>query len=132
MQYVRGDVSIMDPATIRIAGDGWPVGNSLSHPEGLIYSGGYDAELNTVFLAGVMGHPRGVSLGGGDPSKACVSGLRVLQLPSGEVYWADDSMSLPRGLSDNERSAVQTGLESLFVENAVRHVAKLEDIPKTA
>ena len=86
----------MAPAKVDIVGGGWPVSKSIGHPAGLLYSGGYDAELNTVYLAGVVGHPRGVSLGGGDPSKSCVSGLRVLQLPSGEVYWADDSMSLPR------------------------------------
>ena len=47
----------MEPARLQMSGEGWAVGQTPSHPEGIIFSGGYDAETNTVHLAGVAGHP---------------------------------------------------------------------------
>ncbi len=118
----------MKPAKINIAGEGLRVEDAVSHPAGILFSGGYDAEKNELYLASVMGHPRGVSLAGGEPSNDCVSGLRVLITENGNVYWATDSMSLPRGLSEVESKLVQSGLASHFQDQLVQRIEKLEDI----
>jgi hypothetical protein len=120
----------MEPAKVTIAGVGLKVDDAISHPAGILFSGGYDAVKNELFLSSVMGHPRGVAAAGGDPSNECVSGLRALVIDAGEVYWASDSMSLPRGLNEIESIAVQKGLENHFHGQLVRRVEKLEDIPK--
>jgi hypothetical protein len=112
-----------------LKGDGFQVEESLSHPAGVVYSGGYDAELNTLFLASQMGHLGGCAEAGGDPSKTCVSGLRVFLHRSGNVYWADDSMSLPRRLEDADRNSIQRGLEELFGNQMIQNVSRLQDIP---
>jgi hypothetical protein len=120
----------VNAATVHLNGAGLSVDATESHPEGMLFSGGYDADTNELFLASVMGHPRGVSLAGGDPSKQTVSGLRVLILRDRQVYWATDSMSLPRGLSEDESLAVQAGLEAHFNPQIVRRAAALEDVPR--
>jgi hypothetical protein len=119
----------MQPAKVTIAGPGLRVDNAVSHPPGLLYSGGYDAEKNELYLSSVMGHPRGVAAAGGEPSNESVSGLRVLVVDDGTAYWATDSMSLPRGLNAVESTAVQKGLERHFHDQDVNRVEKLEDIP---
>jgi hypothetical protein len=106
------------------------VGEADSHPAGTLFSGGYDAATNDLYLSGVLGHPRGVSLAGGDASKPDMSGLRVLIVTSGDVYWATDSMSLPRGIEEAEANAVNAGLERHFQDRMVRRVRSLEDIPR--
>src|SRR5262245_6316011 len=116
----------MGTAVVKLAGDGLAVGESEGHPAGTLFSGGYDAERNTVFLAGVMGHPRGVNLAGGNPSGEHVAGLRVIVVGAA-VFWATDSMSLPRGLSEAEAAAVQEGLERQFTGRAVCRVERLQD-----
>jgi hypothetical protein len=113
-----------------LVGQGLQVDQEVSHPAGVLFSGGYDPEANELFLASVMGHPGGVAAAGGTPSVEQVSGLRVLVVKSGDVYWANDSMSLPRGLNNQEADAVHTGLKAHFVATTVRRVAKLEDIPR--
>jgi hypothetical protein len=120
----------MHVADIQIAGNGLRVTEAVSHPAGILFSGGYDADRNTLFLSSVMGHPRGVSVAGGEPSGDHVSGLRILMMDRGVVYWATDSMSLPRGLSESESESVQTALERHFQGKSVRRVEKLEDIPR--
>jgi len=122
----------LKPANIHIAGEGLPIEEKSSHPAGTLFSGGYDADTNELFLSGVIGHPGGIAAAGGDPSAGSVSGLRVLLLPSGDVFWADDSMSLPRRLSPEEIKAVQKGLEIHFRDRSVRHVSKLEEISKSS
>jgi hypothetical protein len=119
----------MESAAVKLAGDGLAVGKSDAHPAGTLFSGGYDAQRNTVYLAGVMGHPRGVNLAGGDPSSEHVAGLRVI-IAGAAIYWATDSMSKPRGLSEAESAAVQTGLEQHFPGQPVRRVEKLQDAAK--
>lgn len=113
-----------------IAGDGLRVADAVSHPAGILFSGGYDAERNELYLASVMGHPRGVSLAGGEPSNDCVSGLRVLITEDGRVYWATDSMSLPRGLNEGESKLVHDGLTNHFKEKIVQRIERLEDISR--
>ncbi len=98
-----------------------------AHPAGILYSGGYDTKTGVLYAASVMGHPRGVSLAGGDPSSEFVSGLRIIIVESGDIYWATDSMSLPRGLTDEEAREVQAALDKHF-SKPVRRVEKLEDI----
>lgn len=120
----------MPAAKIQIIGDGLKLAQSDSHPSGTMFSGGFDADKRTLFLASAMGHPRGVSLAGGDPSAENVSGLRILIVESGEVYWATDSMSLPRGLTEEESELVQTGLETQFPGRTIHRVDKLGDIPE--
>jgi hypothetical protein len=120
----------MTAANLRLVGEGLKVDKSETHPAGLMFSGGYDADAKTLFLASVVGHPRGVSLAGGDPSSGNVSGLRVLIVAMATVYWASDSMSLPRGLSSEEAEVVQSLLHDHFIGNPVIRVEKLEDIPK--
>jgi len=41
---------------VKLSGDGLAVDESEGHPAGTLFSGGYDAERNTVFLAGVSIH----------------------------------------------------------------------------
>lgn len=118
----------MNPAKVNIAGEGLRVEDAVSHPAGILFSGGYDAEQNELYLASVMGHPRGVSLAGGEASNDCVSGLRVLITDDGNVYWTTDSMSLPRGLTEGESTQVQDGLANHFRDRLVRRIEKLEDI----
>jgi hypothetical protein len=118
------------PAKVKIAGEGLRVENAVSHPAGTLFSGGYDAAKNELYLASVMGHPRGVSLAGGEPSNECVSGLRVLITEEGHVYWATDSMSLPRGLTESESRQVQDGLTNHYRDRLVQRIEKLEDISK--
>jgi hypothetical protein len=120
----------MKPAKVNIAGEGLRVGDAVSHPAGTLFSGGYDAEKNELYLASVMGHPRGVSLAGGEPSNDCVSGLRVLITEDGNVYWATDSMSLPRGLTESELAQVQDGLANHFRDQLIQRIEKLEDISR--
>jgi hypothetical protein len=119
----------MNAAKLQIVGEGLKVARSHSHPAGTMFSGGYDSNVNTLFLASVVGHPRGVSLAGGDPSSADVSGLRILIVELEQVYWASDSMSLPRALSQQEFDLVQAALEDHFGQGKVLRVEKLEDIP---
>jgi hypothetical protein len=118
------------PAKVNIAGEGLRVENAVSHPAGTLFSGGYDAEKNELYLSTVIGHPRGVSLAGGEASNECVSGLRVLITDDRNVYWATDSMSLPRGLTASESIQVQDGLANHFRERLVHRIEKLEDISK--
>ncbi len=115
---------------VQIVGDGLKVDRSETHPAGIMYSGGYDSDKHTLFLASVVGHPRGVSLAGGDPSADGVAGLRILIVESGCIYWATDSMSLPRGLNKEESENVQTALETHFAGKLITRIEKLEDIPK--
>jgi hypothetical protein len=118
----------MQAAKIQIVGDGLKLAQSESHPSGTMFSGDFDADKCTLFLASAMGHPRGVSFAGGDPSAPNVSGMRVLILETGDVYWATDSMSLPRGLTEKESELVQAALETQFPGKTIQRVDKLEDI----
>ena len=120
----------MKAAEVFLTGDGLALDESPSHPSGIVYSGGYDAELNRLYLASVVGHPRGVAAAGGDPSRKSLSGLRVFISDSGDIYWANDSMSLPRVLGDTDRTTIQLGLEQLFVGRKVAEVVRLQDIPR--
>jgi hypothetical protein len=120
----------LQPTKVQITGDGLRVDNTASHPAGVLFSGGYDADSNVLYLAGVMGHPRGVKVAGGEPSNECVSGLRLLIVDTGKVYWATDSMSLPRGLNQSESESVRAALEDHFQGHSIHRVEKLEDIPK--
>jgi hypothetical protein len=120
----------MNDIEVIVSGDGLPVSGAVSHPAGLLFSGGYDADCNTLYLSSVMGHPRGVSLAGGEPSNDRVSGMRVLITGPSTVYWATDSMSLPRGLTQAESEAVQTALQRHFPGKTVTRVEKLEDAPR--
>ncbi len=120
----------METARIQISGEGWAVGQTPSHPEGIIFSGGYDAETNIVHLAGVAGHPQGMKRGGGDASKVSASGLRLFLDNNENIDWADDSLSLPRRLSEEEREAVQQGFQRHFTNQTVIHIEKLEDIAR--
>jgi hypothetical protein len=120
----------VEPAKVHVSEHGLNVEETESHPSGTLFSGGYDAQTNDLYLAGVLGHPRGVSLAGGDPSKPSVSGLRVLIVTSGDVYWAADSMSLPRDIQEADSIAVQTGLTQHFHHRTVQRVASLADIPR--
>ena len=117
-------------AAVIISGHGLRVKGAESHPAGVLFSGGYDAKQNAIYLAGVMGHPRGVTRAGGNPSSEYVSGLRVLIVESGDIYWATDSMSLPRGLTELESTIVQSAIEEYFAGKIVRRVEKLEDAKK--
>ena len=119
----------MEPACVHVPDHGLQVEAADSHPAGTLFSGGYDAESNDLYLSGVLGHPRGVSLAGGDPSKPSLSGLRVLIVDSGDIYWAADSMSLPRDIQQADLMNVQAGLERHFQNHTVRRVNSLEDIP---
>lgn len=89
---IRRRAKQMEPADVVLIGDGFQLEDSASNPKRAVYSGGYDAELNKVYLASVVGHPGGMAAAGGEPSKECVSGLRALLIESGEIYWASDSM----------------------------------------
>ena len=120
----------MQIPTIKISGDGLQVANTDGHPPGILFSGGYDADGQVLYLSSVMGHPRGVSLAGGDPSSDHVSGMRVLILDCGNIYWSTDSMSLPRGLAPPEAESVQRALENHFTGQPIRRVEKPEDIPR--
>ena len=112
---------------VQINGDGLRVEDAVSHPAGILYSGGYDPIDRVLYLASVMGHPRGVSLAGGEPAEDRVAGMRVLVVASGDVYWATDSMSLPRGLNQEEAEAVQAALQEHFPGKQIFRVEKLED-----
>ena len=118
----------MNSARVEIVGNGLVMAESDTHPAGTLFSGGYDAELNTLFLASVMGHPEGVQAAGGDPSKSEVSGLRVFKALDSKIYWMDDSMSLPRKLTQLEQQAVAAGLRAYF-RHEVEHASKLSDVP---
>jgi len=120
----------LEPAKVNIAGDGLRVDDAESHPAGILFSGGYDAQKNELYLSSMMGHPRGVAAAGGEPSTEDVSGLRVLIIDNRAVYWATDSMSLPRGLNEAESDAVQKGLDAHFRGRSIHRVEKLEDIPR--
>ncbi len=120
----------MSDVKIQLVGDGFPLVASDDHPAGALFSGGYDCVERVLYAASVMGHPRGVSLADGDPNDENVSGLRVLVIAGGDIYWASDSMSLPRGLSDAEASEIQAALEKHFAESAIHRVEKLNDIPR--
>jgi hypothetical protein len=120
----------MGPAEVVISGKGFAIDASPSHPAGMVYSGGYDAELNKLFLASSLGHPGGMAAGGGDPSKADVSGVRLFLYSAGDMYWANDSMSLPRKLSEMEINAVQRGLQNRFPDRLIHQLERLEGIPQ--
>jgi hypothetical protein len=113
---------------IRIVGTGWAIVETDNHPAGKLFSGGYDSSTNTIYFGSVIGHPRGVSLAGGDPSQDRVSGMRVLLADDGGVFWATDSMSLPRGVTELEADAIQSGLESHFEGRTVKRVESMGDI----
>ncbi|HEY2882235.1 MAG TPA: hypothetical protein VGJ15_07365 [Pirellulales bacterium] len=120
----------MPSKQIQIIGLGLQVPATETHPAGTMFSGGYDAVANVLYLASVIGHPRGMALAGGDPSSEHVAGLRILIVASGAVYWTTDSMSLPRGLKRDEAAAVQLMLEQHFSGQMVIRVDCLEAIPK--
>jgi hypothetical protein len=77
----------MGIATIRLIGEGLRVKATDGHPAGILYSGGYDSENSVLYAASVLGHPRGVGLAGGDPSRQSISGLRIMIVESGRIYW---------------------------------------------
>jgi hypothetical protein len=112
----------MELARIQITGPGLFVPSTETHPAGTMFSGGYDAKANVLYLSSVVGHPRGVALAGGDPSSEHVAGMRILIVASGSVYWTTDSMSLSRGLKPDEAAAVQQALEQHFSGKAVIRV----------
>jgi hypothetical protein len=118
----------IQPAELRIVGAGWAIGETDNHPAGQLFSDGYDSSTRTIYLGSVIGHPRGVSLAGGDPSQGDVSGMRVLVTDRGSVFWATDSMSLPRGVSELEAKAIQAGLEAHFEGRSVKRAENLEGI----
>jgi hypothetical protein len=120
----------MHTAKVQFAGSGLEVADAISHPAGLLFSGGFDTQRNILYLASAMGHPRGVSLAGGEAAEDRVAGMRVLVVASGDVYWATDSMSLPRGLNDDEAGLVQTALELHFRGSQVHRVDKFEALPR--
>lgn len=77
-----------------------------------------------------MGHPRGFSLAGGEPADDRIAGMRILIVASGDVYWATDSMSLPRGLNQEESEAVHAALQTHFADQNIARVEKLEDVSR--
>jgi hypothetical protein len=91
--------------------------------------GGYDPDANTLYLGGGVGHPRGVAAAGGDPTKPNVVGITVFERDDGTVFWANDSLSLPRRLSPEEAAAVQQGLEQTYPGSAVRQLQRIADVP---
>jgi hypothetical protein len=117
----------MSNAVIQLVGEGLRLEATDAHPAGILYSGGYDSKAGVLYAASVMGHPRGVSLAGGNASSEFVSGLRIIIVESGDIYWATDSMSLPRGLTNAEAKEVQAALDMHF-SKPVHRVEKLEDI----
>ena len=120
----------LQPAKVVVKGSGLLIEASSNHPSGRLFSGGYDATANELFLSSVMGHPGGMAAAGGDPSSANVSGVRMMIVESGDIFWTDDSMSLPLRLTTDAVSAIQLGLESHFHDRRVRHASNLEEIPK--
>lgn len=119
----------MAPATVTIAGAGWAVPQTSLHPAGALRGGGYDPDSNTVYLSGAAGHPRGVAAAGGDPTKPNLAGLTVFERADGKVFWANDSLSLPRGLTPEEAQAVQQGLEQAYSGREVRCLRRIADVP---
>jgi len=117
-------------AEVVLVGDGFILHETPSHPAGRLFSGGYDRDLNKLFLASVVGHPGGVAAAGGDPSRECIAGMRVLCSNEGNVYWMLDSMSLPQSLDKANQEAVQCGLVEHFHDQSVTQVENLEAIPR--
>jgi hypothetical protein len=101
---------------------------TATHPAGTLRGGGYDPDSNTVYLGGV-GHPRGVAAVGGDPTKPQVAGISVFHRGDGTIFWANDSRSLPRGLTPEEAAAVQQGLEQTYPGSPVRQLSRIADVP---
>ena len=80
---------------------------------GTLYTGGYDPAENTVYL-GDSGHPQGVYAAGGNPNAPGITGITVVQTPSG-VTWAADSPSLPAtSFTPAQAANVQGALEREF------------------
>lgn len=118
----------MLPANIRIVGTGFVLSPRDRRPACVVYTGGYDAVQNVLYLASVMSHPQGVAMAGGDPSSDCNSGIRVFRTADKQTAWANDSMSLPRRLTDEEADAVQRGLEGYFCGDIVRRIKEGDEL----
>jgi hypothetical protein len=88
--------------------------------------GAFDPAEAAIYLAG-PGHPDGCAAAGGDPS-GDVSGISLFVREDGEVFWANDSSSLPRVLRDDEILLVQRGLEAAFAPHPVQRLDRISDV----
>ena len=116
-------------ANVKIVGDGLRVIETIKNPGGTLYFGGYDIDANSLLL-GSAGHAHGMSLAGGDPSRVNVAGVSLFLRSDGEVFWANDSISLPRKLTAEQIDEVQSSLERLFPKNQVRNLNTIGQAPK--
>ena len=83
-----------------------------------------------MHLGAGFGHPGGVAASGGDPSKSTVAGVSLFERDDGVVFWANDSVSLPRRLSPAEVQSIQWGLEIHYGERPVVQLTRVADVPK--
>jgi hypothetical protein len=98
----------MEPAVVKLAGDGLAVGQSDARPAGMLFSGGYDAQRNTLFPAGVMGRPRGAN----SAAPNCRLGVFALKSPRQPQSRASSPIaSLCYAPQKNLRSGSKNSLE---------------------
>lgn len=118
-------------ALVKRTGQVTRIAATATKPNGSLQAGGYDPATNTLHLgSGGAGHPRGVAATGGDPSAPGVAGVTVFEHEDGRIYWANDSFSLPRQLTQAEAAAVQGGLEQAYPGCSVTQVVRIGDVPK--
>jgi hypothetical protein len=109
------------------AADGLYVSPIAGRPGGWLRQGAFDPRNSILYLGG-PGHANGCAAAGADPIIDWI-GISVFVRLDGCVYWANDSMSLPRILSDDDALLIQQGLASVFAPQLVGRLDRIGDVP---
>jgi len=101
-------------------GGGLSIVNGIVDGDKTYYFGGYDPVTGKTYL-GADGHFGGMQAAGGTPIPSLTPGISV-QATSTSVIWANDSISLFKGLTPEQAAEVQAALESHFLNTTVTQV----------
>ena len=120
-----------DLAIVKTTGESLVIPASAEKPSGKLQAGGYDAASHTLHLGhAAKGHPRNVSATGGDTGSPGLAGITVFICDDGRVFWANDSLSLPRCLTPEEALTVQRAIEREYPNRPVVRLVRIGDVPK--
>jgi len=102
------------------------LGGAFESRGGLLRMGAYDTETGTLGL-GKGGHFDGASEAGmSGISPATHRGITMFE-KDGKVFWANDSMSLNKAVTEAEANAIQKSLEIQFGNQTVIRLRQIGD-----
>ncbi len=112
------------------------LGGGIPEPStgGTYRAGLYDPDRGVLYL-GPGGHfDGGAELGAqariqSGPGGAATPGISMVETQT-SVYWANDSMSLPYALTEEQAAAVQAGLQQSFPSKNVIQLESVREVPR--